>query len=309
MGLVVEVVTRSGRVIERHNIRGEIATIGRAYSNDVIVSDPYMDREHARVSVSEEGLLIESYDDSRITTVTNESIRDTVVVSGTEAVLGRTRIRLLSKDHPVPKALTQEALDKFFSILAKPRFVIIGVLVFLLFTAINQHLSSFFDVESIIQVRYVLERFLVVFVIGVFWAIVGRVARHEPRFWYHLWAGLLFTLFLMFIPWLGRWVAFNTNSVFWDQWVSVLSLSLALALLVELNLRFALQLRRWVRRMSAMAIALVSILFFLVDDLANSDKFRAAPVFAVGLLPETFLFRSGIEVDRYVLDIETVFED
>ena len=61
--------------------------------------------------------------------------------------------------------------------------------------------------------------------------------------------------------------------------------------------------------MSAMAIALVRILFFLVDDLANSDKFRAAPVFAVGLLPETFLFRSGIEVDRYIHDIETVFED
>lgn len=309
MGLVVEVVTRSGRVIERHNIREAMATIGRAYSNDVIISDPYMDREHARVSVAETGLLIESHDDSRVTTVANKPISGSVVDSGTEAILGRTRIRLLLKDHPVPKALSQEALDKFFSMLAKPRFVVVGGLMFLLFTLTNQHLSSFFDVESIIQVQYVLERFLVVFVIGGFWAVVGRVARHEPRFWYHLWAGLLFISFLMVIPWLGRWVAFNTNSVFLDQWVSVLGLSLALGLLVDLNLRFALQLRRWVRRMSALAIAVASILFFLVDDLANSDKFRATPVFAVGLLPETFLFRSGIEVDRYMNDVERVFDN
>src|SRR5213079_2538659 len=56
----VELFDRRGRLLARHRIERWPVTIGRAYSNDIIVDDPYVCPNHLRlVRNGDEGIVAE----------------------------------------------------------------------------------------------------------------------------------------------------------------------------------------------------------------------------------------------------------
>lgn len=56
--IIVEVLGRGGRVVERVRLAQLPATVGRGYACDVIVEDPYADAAHARLVEGENGAVV-----------------------------------------------------------------------------------------------------------------------------------------------------------------------------------------------------------------------------------------------------------
>ena len=54
----VEVVSRDGHVYARERIDGEVAHVGRAFDNDVVVDDPHVAPHHLRIFRGEDGGLV-----------------------------------------------------------------------------------------------------------------------------------------------------------------------------------------------------------------------------------------------------------
>jgi hypothetical protein len=54
----IEVLSRHGESGMRHRIEGDVATIGRAFDNDVVVDDPHVAPHHLRISRGEDGELV-----------------------------------------------------------------------------------------------------------------------------------------------------------------------------------------------------------------------------------------------------------
>jgi hypothetical protein len=54
----IEVLSRNGEVAARERIDAEVASIGRAFDNDVVIDDPHVAPHHLRISRGEDGELV-----------------------------------------------------------------------------------------------------------------------------------------------------------------------------------------------------------------------------------------------------------
>jgi hypothetical protein len=109
--MILEVVHPSG-ARTWHPIGERPITVGRAFSNDLILDDPYADARHARISVAESGVTVIEDLGSTNGLVSNYSklMGRVQVLPGTEVRLGRTMLRFRDTDEPVAPALVDAAI-------------------------------------------------------------------------------------------------------------------------------------------------------------------------------------------------------
>ena len=309
MALVIEIVSRSGRSLERHSVRSHSATIGRGYDNDIIVSDPYMEAHHVRVSRNGGILTVDPVDPGG-RTLHGRAIIDgpTELESGEVLTLGRTRVRLLTSEHPVEPSLPLRFIDELFAWLAQPTNVVIGVVLFVALIALNQYQSQFVDLELSDFLVELITPLLAYLTLAIGWAFVSRIFRHEPRFFFHCWASITYLVFVLITDWLIRTLSFNTNDLQLTWWSSTVRDGIAMFILFSLNLRFAFQLSDFGRRSFAFGIAMTIMGFSALSYIARTPDFNPRPRFVTVMLPDTFLFRSGIEVEEFVTDAQVIFD-
>ena len=69
MGIVIEVLNPSSHIVDRHVINKGVVSLGRAYSNDVIIDDLYVDACHLSISF---GTPLEGGSDQAIFTIVDQ---------------------------------------------------------------------------------------------------------------------------------------------------------------------------------------------------------------------------------------------
>ena len=106
--IVVEVLGRRGEVVRQLRLDRLPATIGRGWSNDVVLGDPTVDAAHARIAAAEDGTLaLEDLGSVNGMRAGRDQERvPRVVLNGVTSVrLGRTMLRLARTDQAVPPAI------------------------------------------------------------------------------------------------------------------------------------------------------------------------------------------------------------
>jgi predicted component of type VI protein secretion system len=105
--IVVEVLGKSGNVAHRVRLDGS-AAVGRAYDNDVIVDDPFVDAHALHITASEDGAIVVRDLGTTNGVFASDGTRLGESVSlhaGDVLRMGRTRIRVMRADSPVPPTL------------------------------------------------------------------------------------------------------------------------------------------------------------------------------------------------------------
>lgn len=92
-----------------HRLGPEPLTLGRAFSNDVILDDPYADARHVRVRQADSGLTLEDFGSVNGVVVNAERRHGAFVLEpGMEVRVGRTVLRVHEPNEVVPAALLDE---------------------------------------------------------------------------------------------------------------------------------------------------------------------------------------------------------
>ena len=264
----IEVLDRRGRLVGRHRIERWPVTIGRAYSNDVIVDDPYVCPRHLRlVRDGDEGIIAEdlgSVNGVRAEPNGTPSARLAVGLGG-RIRIGNTVLRLRRSDVDVPAALEQHH-DGHAS---------------RLFTSTPIALAWWLVIPLVVWQRYLFHAFertrlwetagmgimLVVMVSAwaAAWSLVNRVVGHEWRFPAHAAAMCAFLVLNLLAGLLGDYAKFLLAGS-WPGLVLVLICGVApIAWLLDTQLALVGAMRRAHRSAAAMttALALVGLLTFL----------------------------------------------
>lgn len=184
--IIVEVLGRSGHVAHRARLDGS-ASIGRAYDNDVIIDDPFVDPHALAISVSEGGaILVRDLGtmNGAFGTDGKPLAEATAVRAGDVLRVGRTRLRVMRSNTPVPPTLgdTQGRLSAF----ATSRFGLpIAVLAFLVGWSITSYSNEVEDFTAAVLLTELVV-FLLFFAIWAgAWALGGRLSRGRARFREH----------------------------------------------------------------------------------------------------------------------------
>ncbi len=188
--IFAEVLGRNGRVKERFRLDRFPATIGTAYTNDVILGDAYVAACEARVERNEQGELM-LVDSGSINGIVNRDsrrrLREASLCSGDVFRFGHADVRFMFSDHPVAEPLVIKAgvLD-LFSLGRNPW--LLTLLAVVIFTALM--LSGYQAQTSGFQLReWLMEAtslLLGLLLIAGLWAAGTRLVSHEFRFLQHL---------------------------------------------------------------------------------------------------------------------------
>lgn len=186
--IFVEVLDRRHQASARTRLSAFPATIGRAYENDVLLDDRYVDPVHARLVLRDDGTIVLEDVGSRNgirDAVTGDPIGSAPVRSGMVVRLGETRLRLVEPGHPVPAALREPRVGNLALALRRPRLAWSVVMAGLLVMGVGGWLGSVgAEWASDLAVGVVAAMLLLALWAGA-WAFASRIFTGHARFAAH----------------------------------------------------------------------------------------------------------------------------
>ncbi len=298
MEIIVEVLSRNGRVQDRVRVTSDTASIGRAYYNNIIIGDQYVCPCHLQLkydAAEMHWLAIDISNKNGAFLVGDGPLRHSHrVVSGDEIDLGHTRIRLLLPDHevaPTKRMPPGRLLVDYFGL---P--MIASALLF--FTVSIFALDIYLGQGRIIQWQELVLQGLMLLAIpfgwACLWSLIGRVFVHDARFAYHLSVGSIMVLASHVISTTLEYFRFMFNAYNASEWLELmldagLSVCVLLAALsVTTNL---IRRKRWlIANGLTFSLLGVSLLYGFVNANAyrtHSEAYELKPPFAMVKTPVT----------------------
>jgi len=208
MGKIVfaEVLDRRGSIRERVRVDSFPVTVGRSYTNALVIEDRFVSEEHLRLSLDSDGsIIVEDLNTLNGTRLSRsgESVGRHRVPAGSEVVLriGETILRLRGDDFSVGPATSSRAgFGSFDRYIGK---TMMALLVFVIGFGLNvlgfaQEISKKVIWSDLTGMALLL---LIAFALWTgFWSFLNRLVVHASRFVTHLGiAGIASIAFLMLL--------------------------------------------------------------------------------------------------------------
>lgn len=186
--MIIEKVNRAGAVLDHYQFNGQSIRIGRAYDNDLILHDPYVEGSHVVLVYDPEQDLFHYHDQNTLNGTqvirdkSNErDAREGILYSGDSICIGKTLLKVRSRVHEVPRALPISFWDKFLSLTGSWSVVVLASLLVVLLEVLHQYLSDP-RIEKINgKIFNSANELFIVGVYAAFWSMIARVQRHESR--------------------------------------------------------------------------------------------------------------------------------
>ena len=310
MDVIIELISRSKRVIEQHRYTGASVTIGRAYDNDLIISDPHLSQHHAVLTdLGEDGWWLEDLNsENGIYTRKHQRIHTRAkVASGDEIILGKSHLRIFDRLHEVPAALSMNPVEKIIQPLSRTGNAMLFILVILAVSAINGYLDMYME----FKVRYLFADSIGLLLLGMgwalLWALIGRVMRHDTRFLVQLVISMAYLLCVIIYSACMDLLAFNSGSKNAAFIIGGIGHFLLFSSLLWLNLYIAISQsdNRRLLVASGMSLSVVSLL--LLYYYINISEFSGQPDYVHFLKPPALQWFSPVTTETFLRDAEVIF--
>ena len=312
MELIIELVGRGSRQFDLQRVAGERITIGRAFDNDIILSDPHVCAHHAVLEENEKGEILLKDLGSINGSFTKDHVavnEACVVSSGDEFVLGKTRIQIYQRDHKVAPSIRLTWLEQLAFIASKPSVLVSIIAGAVILSLFYQYAN---DIKSFHPGRY-LVTLISVLLVGSFWpavwALFARMKKHDARVVAQLSATMLFVIVVTLLQKTDKWLAFHFGTgMMLEIFESVLIIALAF-LLIWMNYYlsiFQTSRKRWIYAMSLTAI--LSGLTYMATSF-NDDRFKSRPMYNTTLYPPSMTFYSGQSINEYLRNTDNIFDE
>ena len=308
MAVIIEILGWGGKSRRHIRVESDSVRIGRGYDNDIVLADPHISPAHLRLEATDGGWLIEDQQSLNGLQVINR-VGDTegVFGSGSEIKIGRTRLRIVSTDQQVEPTRLLHRLERETSKLNRlsvwlPLFVVVFAIEL---GAIYANTAVEWEWKNAIPM--LLGAQLLILVVALFWALIGRIVRHESHLLGQYSLVLLATLLFSCWDWLLSALDYNFNTGFFGEYMQQLS-ALAIAfVLLSANLALATNLSVRARWAGCSCFVLLLAIIGLVGEMNRWGEFSPFPEYSSKLEPPTLLVRGGQTTAEFLSDIDHLF--
>jgi hypothetical protein len=270
----IEILDPKGAASERIPIEAFPIRIGRAYTNQVILGDPYVCPAHVEIAPDERGRLIARDLDSinGLRAEPRDKPSATLEIqSGSQFRVGHTQLRYCGVDHPLTPTLVDRESKRMW--VNSPYIAaIFGAAVFLLL-CLDAYLTTIERATVAAIVGEPLTTFAMLLIWAGLWALASRVIVSRFHFPQHVTiaCGAIVGFFLLGFS--AEWFEF-----LWPfipvLWVAGLfGSAVVMAALVYGHLKFASTLQRRSRLWAALSVSTVIAGVSAISDYAGRSKF------------------------------------
>ena len=297
----IEILDGKGSVIERHGVESFPVNIGRAYTNQVIVNDPYVCPMHLTIAPDELGRLaardLASVNGLR-DGVRDERVTTLEIHSGTQFRIGHTLLRYCSIDHP----LAPTAVDRIAKTRRPASPVITGAAAVLVLAVlcVESYLSS---VERVTALNIISEPLPIISIMlgwAGLWALASRLIVSRFYFAPHLTIISAAFLTLTMVGVISEWSEFFFPALPIQWLTDLLGYGLVLAGLVFGHLGFASALRQRARLWTALAVSVAVVGMNTISYFAARSKFSTVMEYTAVLKPIDAALLPAISTEQFI---------
>lgn len=294
-----EILDRHGDVTTRHPVYEWPVKVGRAYTSDVVLDDPYIAANHLEINQTDKGCyqLNELGSVNGLTTNTLRGKQTDVIISANDvARIGQTQFRVRPIDYPVS---AEKPLPGIPWLRGRPALVV-GVMVLLLFHLLHQWLN--YDRAEINEILLgpILPDIPLLLLWAGFWALIGRVQSGRANIIAHAVIASLLIGLLMFISCVIDYVDFALNSNQIINWLLFFTFPLILGTLLYQHIILVSRIsrRRLKITLTALFIGLGSAAFTI--DVLTPESDQPRMTFSRTIGPPSMLRTHGKSTDEFI---------
>ena len=198
------IIVKAGDVIHKHHFTDSHAdrslTIGRAYSNDVILTDPYVGPLQLKLLPADSedgGWRVCNGDETNPVFLNNRIVEDREfnARSGDELTVGRTNVTIYAEDHEVPETREFSITNWLHNHKSKP---LITSAMLLLLVAVTLW-ASYVELSSEPDFGVLSINAIAVVVFALLWAAIWSSAGHLLKRSHYFSSHLFFTALCLFL--------------------------------------------------------------------------------------------------------------
>ena len=307
--LIIQISGRHGRNTELIKSSGEKLLVGRGLTNDIVVSDPYVAPQQIQLYQDGAQWKVKVLERTNPVMINGEPLSDDTafVSSGDNITIGRTHLGLFSEDHPVEA--TRKLVLSNWLYQGKYRFFLLVML--LIIVCLLQLFSGYQSLSATVKWgELISEALLVAFVIlcwAGFWALIGRLLRHQPHFFAQLFFTTLIFGVLIAGGTLHEYAEYMSNSTAVGKIVLWAFSFFAFTVLLKFNLTYASNLRN--TTVISMMFNGCLILFIYGFSSIGDREFSNSPQYTMVVKPPFAQVISNQSIDDYLRDYEAQFSD
>lgn len=303
--VVIEVGDQQGTLIERFRATTFPVRIGRAYDNDLIVSDPYVCPHHCEVVLGEAGeLLVHDLSSINGTFAMGDGARSgqLAITADSQLRIGHTLLHFKLPGQTV-EATRVDAVPRSArewpprQLPANIAVLLLGVFMMTLWDYLDSYTEfkygHYFFGEQIPAVIAVAGW-------AAIWSFVSRITTHHFSFFRH--ATILVSVILIMA--LGDYLLDFLKFGFAITWpfeiISMAIIAVGIALLLYWHLRLCSDQKRSRLLIAASVISVIFVGLVQVNDYLDSQEFRSGPIYPTSLRPPGFQMVKSKPVDDFL---------
>ncbi|SMF08174.1 FHA domain protein [Alteromonadaceae bacterium Bs31] len=312
--MIVEIVTKSGRAMELHSFHKGRISIGRGYGNDLILQDPFMEAEHLDVWLDEESGKIFVQDKNTLNGThiqrseeylpANEPIE---LAAGQILSLGKTHIRLVDKQQPLPAAIKLSVLEPMYTKLGSWWLTLLSALVLSALSLLAAYWAAPHSdklLKELVQVVFMLAS--AIFYASL-WLLVARLNNREGRFLFNV--NLLLVLLVLdaIVQMLIPAYEFNLGWLLSGGYLMMLVMFLLTSGVLFISMTQTLNSKPWV----ALGFASVVGFLFVMDEISRSlfpPDFESAPAYNMTLVSPKYQFRGAVSEGAFLERVNASYQ-
>ena len=309
MAIVLELLSRSGQVLKYQIFNQQQVSVGRAYSNDFVIADDYVDPFHMSIHCVEGAEQFKCLDLGSVNGIVQHKKTQLAVSvnAGEKVILGKTILRVSSSDQVLSPALPLSFWETAADVLSRWWCMLMLASLFVMMHVFDVLINNPLVKHKAMLYSQVLYTFVGVAVCAGFYAFLARILRHDTRFLLYFNIALCALLVNSVYDAVEPILAVNLSSIVLSEIATVLFISLLLWVFLYVSLRYASHLTVVPRIVIASILPLIVAVVSFPEMFDQEDRFQPLPPYDPVVVNAAWYWRDGATVEGFVNTAESLY--
>ncbi|MBI5149867.1 MAG: FHA domain-containing protein [Candidatus Omnitrophica bacterium] len=307
---IIEIIHPLRFLREYKTFDAPLVRIGRGYDNDLIVADPHVSARHLIVRAQGEEWAVEdiSRENGMFVPKFARVVEQASLKSGDELIIGRTRLRFLSPEHPVAATKLLVPTHVFLRTIGRPVNMGSILIVCLMGFAAHVYLISVEETSIWKLAAGVLGFVFSSFFWAGVWAFIGRMIKHKTQFAAQSSLSLLFVAAVLITVNISEYLGYWLNSETVETVIAAILLGglCTVFLIGNLTLATNVSLKQRIAVCSSISIGIIAVAALLYYS--AKDEFNPEPAYFASLKPPVLKILSDRSIDQFLAETTGIFD-
>ncbi len=310
MEIIIETIARSRKTLKLLKLSGDRIKIGRGYTNDFIIKDPFVDAVHAELQWHDgQWYLFDNHSSNGTHFRSGQPVeRAHKVQSGEEIIVGKTHLRLVLPQHPVAAALKVGRLESWQHWLGHPLMAFMLAVVMVGMVVGLEWLQNPHPVKLADLITNVVAILGAALLWPLFFAGLSKIFKRESHVFAQISISFLFLCGFMLWIYFAQVLRFNVPSLWFNEGVAYFVHFWVLTGLLWFNLYIGFHHLNWMRWSIAGGLAFLVVMVEMVSSIETRFDHVSKLEYNANLLPPAFQWQQPVALDDYLNESEKLFQ-